>query len=375
MRRAKTRFGLLSGAVGLLVYLILFQQAIIGGLIEQFIGAIRHQSAEVLVFSDQARKNVEGSIILPDQQVAVAAVSGVGTAEPLGQDTFTVRTSVEVEGSAEQDAVLFGYVLGGPGAPTTLIEGRLPDAPFEAVASSRNRDEGFGLGDTVEVVPGEDAEPVRFTVVGLAEEINYSVSPVLFTDYASYEAAKLAVNPDAPAVLPSLVAVDVAEGASAAEVAAAITAGVPGTEALTRQQAVDESPGVASVRQSFAVILLLFYLVVPLVTGLFFLIVTFQKASALTLLRAIGAPAGPLVRALLLQVITVVIAGGVVATVLFALTSNATSSLGVTVEVGPVVTTIAVVLALALLTSVAAVRRVLRIDPIAATTGAGVQVG
>ena len=32
MRRAKVRFGLLTGAVGLLVFLILFQQALLGGL-------------------------------------------------------------------------------------------------------------------------------------------------------------------------------------------------------------------------------------------------------------------------------------------------------------------------------------------------------
>ena len=37
-------------------------------------------------------------------------------------------------------------------------------------------------------------------------------------------------------------------------------------------------------------IFLLYGLVVPLVTGLFFLIITVQKAGSLTLLRAIGAP-------------------------------------------------------------------------------------
>ena len=369
MRRAKTRFGLLAGAVGLLVYLILFQQALLGGLVEQFIGAVKHQSADVLVFNDQARKNLEGSIIFPEQLDAVAGVEGVATAAPLGQDTFTVRA-----GGDEQDAAVFGYVLDGPGEPTTVTSGRLPSAPFEAVASSRNAADGFDLGDVVEVVPAPGVEPVSFTVVGLAREINYSVAPTLFTDFDSFVAAKQTVNPDAPTVLASVVAVRVVDGASAGQVADAITAAVPDTEALTRQAAVDESPGVSAVRSSFSVILLLFYLVVPLVTGLFFLIVTFQKAGALTLLRAIGSPAGPLVRALLVQVVAVVLAGGVIATLLFWLTSGATNSLGVTVQAGPVLTTVGVVLALALLTSVAAVRRVLRIDPIAATTGAGVQV-
>ena len=65
MRRAPWRFALLTGAVGLLVFLILFVQALTGALIGQFIGALKHQSADVFVYSAQARKNLEGSVVAP----------------------------------------------------------------------------------------------------------------------------------------------------------------------------------------------------------------------------------------------------------------------------------------------------------------------
>jgi putative ABC transport system permease protein len=364
MRRAKARFGLLAGAVALLVFLILFQQALLTGLITQFIGALRNQSADVLVFNDQARKNLEGSIIRPDQLEAVGAVDGVDQVAPLGEGTFTVTVRGE-----QVDAVLFGYQLGGPGEPTTLVEGRLPTGPGEAVASEKDRNDGFGIGDTVQVEP----DGGTITVVGLARDINYSVSPTMFVDFGTFQQAKLGRNPDATEVLPSVAAVQVSSGADPAAVADAITAQVAGTEALTRQAAVDGSPGVSSVRSSFAIVLLLFYLVVPLVTGLFFLIVTFQKAAALTLLRAIGAPAGVLVRSLLVQVAAVVVLGGALAAVLYRLVIPTASDLGLRFEWAPVLVTIAVVLVLGLLTSLAAVRRVLRIDPIQATTGAGVR--
>ena len=45
MWRAKVRFGLLIGAIALLVFLILFQQALRDGLITSFVGAIEHQDA------------------------------------------------------------------------------------------------------------------------------------------------------------------------------------------------------------------------------------------------------------------------------------------------------------------------------------------
>ena len=111
-----------------------------------------------------------------------------------------------------------------------------------------------------------------------------------------------------------------------------------------------------------------------MVTGLFFLIVTFQKASALTLLRAIGARASTLVKALLVQVVFVMVLGSVIAFGLYALSIQGVKNLGVQVELMPVLVTSAVVLVLALVTSLFAVRRVLRLDPLSATTGAGVNV-
>ena len=363
-RSAKLRFGLLSGAVGLLVFLILFQQALLGGLINQFIGALRNQSGAVVVFNDQARKNVEGSVILPGQLEKVSAVAGVAKAAPIGEATFTVQA-----GGANRDTAIFGYPLGSLGAPTTLVSGRLPQAPGEAVASEKDRNDGFGIGSTVRVLPNGPT----ITVVGLARDTNYSVNAALFVDTSTYEEAKRGVNPDATQIPPSYLSVEPAPGVSASALAARISAAVPGVEGLTRQQAIDGSPGVSSVRSSFAVILALFYAIVPLVTGLFFVIITFQKASALTLLRAIGAPASALVRALLVQVVIVMAAGSVVAFGLYAGAIQGVRNLGLRVEVMPVVATSLVVLALALLTALVAIRRVLRIDPLSATTGAGVR--
>lgn len=365
MRRAKTRFGLLTGAVALLVFLILFQQSLLGSLITQFIGALRHQSAPVLVYGEQARKNLEGSQVTEAQVARVRAAAGVGAVGVIGEGTFTVTAKGEL-----RDAVIFGYELGGLGAPTTLIEGRLPERDGEAVASDHQGAKGFGLGATVRVEPGGST----ITVVGVAKDASYSVAPTLFVSYPTYVAARKVRNPDAVAVLPSALGVRPAAGTSAADVVASIERSVPGVEALTRSAAVKGSPGVSQVSSSFTIVLALFYLVVPFVTGLFFLIVTFQKAGALTLLRAVGAPAGLLVRSLVVQVAAVMVAGVAVAVALQGLAAQGMRNAAVSVElsVPAVLVTGGVLLALALLAALGAIRRVLRIEPIAATTGAGV---
>lgn len=367
IRRARLRFGLLAGAVGLLVFLVLFVQAITGNLITQFIGALDNQSAQVLVYGADARQNLEGSRVTDDQVAAVSAVDGVARAEPLGEGTFSVAA-----GGETRDAVLFGYVLGGPGAPTTLSDGRLPESDGEAVASAGDEGDGFGIGDRVTVLPGGD--PI--TVVGLARDARYSVSTVLFVSYPTYVAARRTANPDALGVSPSAVAVTVADGEDPAAVAERIDAQVDGVEALTRDQAVEQSPGVSAVSQSFSVVTLLFYIAIPLIVGLFFVIITVQKASSLTLLRAIGAEGGTLVRALLVQLAVVLGAGVVIALALLALTGvlldAAGFSVGIALGAGTLATTVALVVVLSALASLAAVRRVLRIDPLRAVTGAGV---
>jgi putative ABC transport system permease protein len=360
IRRAKLRFGLLIGAVALLVFLILFQQTLAGALLGSFTAALENQSAEVLVFNEDARGSVEGSVVTPEQVRAVRGVPEVDRAEPLGESTFTVT----LEGGELVDTSVFGFVQGGPGAPTTLTEGRLPASDGEAVASDVDAGEGFDIGQTVRVVPGE--VPVR--IVGLASDAQFAVQPTLYTTYATFEGLSAAVNPDAPVVLPSLVAVLPSAGVTPEEAAAAINRDVEGVEAVDRATAVANLPGVDSISQSFAVILLLAFIVVVLVTWVFFLILTVQKTQSLTLLRAVGASSRYLLGNIALQVTIVTVAGIAIASVLLVqATRGGSGGLAVTVNPSQVLATGAAILVLALLASVASMRRVARLDPFAAT--------
>ena len=364
MRRAWVRFGLLIGAIGLLVFLILFQQALQSGLLTSFVGAIRNQSAPVLVYSVDGQRVLQGSVITPDLEQIVRATPGIAEIGHIGQGTFTVTADGE-----PADATIIGYQGEGVGSPRFLTAGRIAEQPGEAVASEADADDGFDIGDAIVVEPGG----LELTVVGLAPDAQLSVTPTLFVGYDTYLAAVAARNPGGGDPLPNALAVVPAEGTTPAEMATAINAGSDDLDALTREQAADRSPGVAQVRQSFQIIFLLYGLVVPLVTGLFFLIITIQKAGSLTLLRAIGAPASRLVSALLVQVIIIVGLGLVLGTALyFPLTMFGVTSLSLRFEVGVVLVWSALLMALSLASSLLAARRVLAIDPVLATTGAGV---
>ena len=362
IRRAKLRFALLIGAVALLVFLILFQQSLAGSLLGQFTGGLERQSASVLVYNAEARRIVDASRVAPQQVRAVAAVEGVAEAGPIGEGSFTAQ----LETGELRDTSVFGYELGGPGAPTTLSAGRLPERDGEAVASSSDASAGYGIGQTVKVVPGDT--PV--TIVGLADDVQFNVQPTLFLSFATYERLVLATNPDALAVLPNLVGVEPASGVDPVALATTITEQVQGVEALDRDTAVASLPGVASIQQSFAIILGLAFVVVILLTGFFFLIITVQKMSSLTLLRAVGASSGFLVRNLIVQVLLVIGAALLVAVPLTIVSVNgaASAQFTATVEPSTVITTSVAILLLGVLAALGAMRRVARIDPAAATT-------
>ena len=362
--RSKVRFGLLSGAVGLLVFLILFQQALFGGLVTGFIGAVDNQDSPVLVYGEQARRNVEASFLSAEQVAAVAEVDGVAAAVPVGESTYTVEAGGELV-----DGVLFGYPLDDPsglGAPTSLVEGRLPERPGEAVASAADAEDGFDIGDVVRIAAEGGPE---IEVVGLGEDLRWSVAPTLFVDYSTFEDAQRAVNPQARVVLPTLAAVRPADGVDPEVLTARIDDAVDGVESLTNDDAVSESPGVQAVNQSFQIILALAFAVVTLVVAFFFLILTVQKAKPLTLLRAVGAPTGYLVRNLVVQVVAVMAVGIAIGVGLVLAVRPVSTGGAIDLQLEPrtVVPTLVALTVLSLLGGAAAIRRVVRIDPLRAT--------
>jgi putative ABC transport system permease protein len=365
IRRAKVRFGLLTAAVGLLVFLVLFLNTIQNGLLTAFVGAIRNNSAPVFVYSVDGRRNLQGGVLLPTLERAARATEGIGQVGRIGQGTFTVVTR-----TGDEEAAIVGYEVAGLGSPARLVSGRMPGAANEAVASESDADKGFGIGDTVTVAPGG----MTITVVGQARDVQLNVSPTLFVSYDTYLAAVRTRNPTASEPLPNALVVSPVDGLDARTLVERINAVSDELDALVRSDAADLAPGVSQVRLSFRIIFALLAVVVPFVTGLFFLILTLQKANALTLLRAIGAPSGRLVASLLVQVVLVVTLGLAVGIGLYAALVSGGGSGGVALRFeGSTVVFWGVLLAVfSFASAVFSARRVLAIDPIAATTGAGV---
>lgn len=351
VRRAKLRFGLLTAAVSLLVFLVLLLSTLAGALVGSLTGALAGLQAEGLAYSAEARDNIVASRLDPATADAVSAVPGVSSVGSIG--TFTTRADIA---GTQQDVQVFGFEPDAPGAPGGLSAGRLPTAEGETAIDGG----GVELGDTVVLQPGD----VPLTVVGQLRGAQFNGIPTAYVVLGTYGAAIEAANPGLPFVPVNAVAFDVVEGSDAEQVAAAVTATVPGVVGYTRDMAVDRIPGISSITQSFGILVGLTFIIGIVVIGFFFLILTVQKLRAFTLLRAIGASTASLAATVALQITLVVLVASAIALGLTLLAVQGLNT-GIPVSLDPVLITgtVGAVLVFSLIAGLLSIRRISRIDP------------
>jgi putative ABC transport system permease protein len=360
LRRARLRFGLLAAAVALLVFLVLFLATLGRTLLGFSTGALANTSADVLVYSATARRNLQASRLDPSVVGRVAGVAGVAAAAGVGQATVTADPGA---GRGPVTLTLFGIRPGQPGTPAKLVAGRLP-GPGEALVDRADAASGFRIGREVTLRPGGR----RLRIVGYSRDSRYQAGPTAYTTLDEWRAVLRSGNPDATQVPLNLLAVRAAPGVTAATLTRRIDQAVAGIEALDRASAVAAIPGVELIAMTFDLLIGIAFAIAVLVVGCFFLIVTVQKLHVLRALRALGAATGWLARSLLAQVTVLVVAGVALATAALALAAASSGpSFPIAVDPALVGEVLAATLGCSLAAAVLPIRRIAGLDPAAAT--------
>lgn len=355
--RSKLKFGLLAAAVGLLFFLLLFVNTLSSTLLDQFIGAIENSSADVLVFDADAQATIPASRLTPEDVERVAGVDGVLEAAPISE--LTTDTFLDGE---DIDISLWGLMIGGPGSPSELDEGRLP-GPGEALVDTSARDAGLTVGTSFEV-GGTDIE-----VVGVAENATYSVIPTIYVADETWQEAFTGAFPQAPAAPVNLVGVAVDEDAEPAAVADRISE-LEGLEGLLPTEAASATPGVSSIEQSFGIITGITFVIVIIVVGFFFQILTVQKLRVFALLEALGSRFRSLAGYVLSQIGFLVLLGVVVGVAMLAVAAAATRDV-FAISLDPVLIGIlgGAILVASLISGLTSIRRIARQDAASVATG------
>ncbi len=357
--RSKLKFGLLAAAVGLLFFLLIFVNTLSSTLLDQFVGAIENSSADILVFDADAQATIPASRLSEEDVSRVGEVSGVDTAAPVS----ILSTDTTLDGE-ELDISLWGLQIGGPGTPDQLAEGRLP-GDGEALVDTSAADTGLATGSTFEV------GGVELQVVGVAENATYAVQPTIYVTNETWADVFSAQFPQAPFAPVNLVAVTVADGAEPAATASDITA-LDGLQGLLPKEAASATPGVSSIEQSFGLITGITFVIVAIVVGFFFQILTVQKLRVFALLEALGSRFRSLATYVLSQIGFLVTLGVVIGVGFLTVAVLATRDV-FAISIDPVLVVLfgSAILVASLLSGLTSIRRIASQDAAHVATGGG----
>ncbi len=354
LRRRPGRFVVATSVLALISLLLLVLGGLLDGLTLGSTGAIRVQQADVFVFSATARNSIPRSRITPELRAQVEKAPGVTSVGGLGIGQFGAAVP---DHAGLVDIALIGYQQPATGIPA-------PPAPGEGYADRRLESSGVSPGQTIEVGPAKT--PVK--IVGWVEDSSYVLQGTVWVEPGTWRAAQNANRPDAR-VADGLFQVLIASGSGTpASLAASIDAATQGqTETLTKNDAVLSLPGTRQQQSTFLQIIFTTLFVAALVVGLFFSLLTLERAGLYGVLKALGSSSGQLFAGLIAQALVVtgvaVLIGGAVTLLMVRAVPPTVPIQLVGGRVAFVVSGMAVA---AVLGSIVSLRRVVRIDPASA---------
>lgn len=293
------------GTLLLLALLLLYPSAILDGVVQDGTAALRNAPADLIVYAHDANGVILRSQITPGTRRDVASVAGIESVATFDVMLLTGRVF-------EDNAEPLGFAV-------IASDGEIGDVVpkiGEALADNSLKGKGgLGLGSKVMIGPFHHA----VTVTGFTSGTNLLFSGGLVVNKSTWLAAlgdnggaaageELANAPDERARMAAAgsqaLLVTLADGADAADVAAAIDEKTGGTtDTMTRSAAVKAMPGVSQQEATFGYIRMVTFTVALVVVGLFLSFLTLERAPLYAAMKAIGASSSQLSFGMVLQVL------------------------------------------------------------------------
>ena len=364
LRRRPGRFAVAAVILTLIALLLMFLGGLLDGLLASSTGAYRAQEADLVVYSEDAQDTLLRSRITPELRDQVAAVDGVTAVGGLGTVQLGGRLGDEPDGDDLLATALLGYELAPRGLPEE------PPAPGTVVADSSLEADGVEEGTTLLLGPART--PVE--VVGFVDDTRYSGQGSLWGSLDTWREVTRANRPGEATGDGIVQALVVRTDGDPGAVASAIDEATDGaTDTLTLSAAIEALPGVSQQRSTFNQIIGVTVVIAVVVVALFFALITVERTALYGILKAVGASGATLFGGVVTQAVVVtLLAAGVGAAAALALDAVIPpGSIPFAATPGRLLSSVALLLAAAVLGSAFSLRRVLRIDPASAIGTAG----
>lgn len=359
---ARGRFAIMGSVVALIAILMVLLSGLSVGLVNDGVSGLQRMRTTSFAFQDDIAKDsaFSRSIVSRDAVGVWAERDGVEEAAPFGNALVNGKSDRGVD----IDLALFGIELDSFLAPDVAEGSALSGASDEIVVSATAAEEGVEVGDVITV----EQTGARLRVVGImADQHTFGHVDVGYLPLRTWQEIRAGVRegdevPDrvhdeitAVAVLGE--DVDLAAGDRAA-----------GTTSLTTEESFGASPGYTAETSTLQLIQGFLYAISALVVGAFFTVLTIQRRQEISVMRAIGASTGYLLRDSLVQSVVLLAVSAAVGVGLGLAMGVAISSTAMpfALEAGPIAVATGSLLALGVAGAAVAVARIVRVDPLTA---------
>ena len=358
LRYARGRFLLMGTVVALIAVLTVVLTALTSGLVADGVSGLRAMPATHLAFQSGVDGDLYSQSTVPVSAAAGwAARPGVRHAAAYGSQ---LTRATDDRTRRPTDMAVFGMEPGSFIAPHAVQGRPLGSAPDGVLVSRKLTDAGIRIGDTLIERGG-----TRLPVIGTVDDAMFEHVGVVYAPLRTWQRIHYGLPGTPPA--------QAYEQATAIALDAARTPAGGSGHVLSKSAAYGGSPGFSAETGTMRLIKVFLYVISMFVVGAFFVVWTVQRKAEIAVVRALGGGTGYVLRDALAQVLIVLVtatAAGIGAGLGIArfLISSA-SSAPIAIEAGPIATAGALLVVLGVLGTLAAVRRVISVDPLLALGG------
>ncbi|WP_028656367.1 ABC transporter permease [Nocardioides sp. J54] len=359
---ARGRFVLMGSVIALIAVLMVLLSGLSVGLVRDGVSGLQRIPATSFAFQDDVAKDsaFSRSTVSTEAVATWAEQPNVEDASPFGNALVNGRTDRGVE----IDLALFGVEVDGFLSPEVAEGEALSGAPDEVVLSATAADEGVAVGDVVVLEPNG----TELRVVGLLEDQHtFGHVDIGYLPLRTWQEVNAGVR-DGDQVAPRVYDEITAVAVRGTDVDLAAGDKAAGTTSMTVEESYDASPGYKAETSTLSLIQAFLYAISALVVGAFFSVMTVQRRQEISVMRAMGASTGYLLRDSIAQAVILLVVSAAVGVGIGVGAGAAISStpMPFALDAGPIAGATAALLILGVVGAVVSVLRIVRVNPLTA---------
>ncbi|OUM95813.1 MAG: cell division protein FtsX [Thermobacillus sp. ZCTH02-B1] len=361
MRRNKTRF-LMIGIMFVLISWLVFILAGLGnGLTTLAASTFKNMAADYVVFEKGSQASMGKSLLSGELTDELLKIPGVEAASPMGIIMGSAVRKIDDSHEAKLDIAIIGIEPGSFLEPP-VAEGTGLDAgrPTYAIVNETMKDEGYERGDTFAL----DGTSVSLTIAGFVRNQTYNHVTAVFIPIDHWRELAFAAPGSDKGIRNPVNAIMLQGKAIDPET---VNERLPGTETVTRAQAVQ---GIAGYKEESGTIMMMLgflFVISAFIIGVFFYVITLQKSNQFGIMKAIGARNGFLGKAVISQVFILSLLSIVTGVLLtYGTAAVLPEGMPFILDTTWMIAYSLILLAIALLSALATVRTIVKVDPLQA---------